>query len=121
MAITDLIRIPGGINSGVRPAGQRTMLSLLGNPRGNYNQDCLPVTNTTLRDLMVTDRIGRGFRVTGLLPAVNSLKEVVAEIELQEPEVFEALGTAGMSCARFVRRSTTSISNHSWGRLSTSI
>jgi hypothetical protein len=39
----------------------------------------------------------------------------MAEIQQQEPEVYNALGTAGMQCARFVRNSTTTISNHSWG------
>jgi D-alanyl-D-alanine dipeptidase len=29
--------------------------------------------------------------------------------------VYRALGTAGMHCARYVRGSTTNISNHSWG------
>jgi hypothetical protein len=44
-----------------------------------------------------------------------SLREVMAEISQREPEGFEALGTAGMLCARRVRGSTSSISNHSWG------
>lgn len=117
-AITDLIDIPEGINDGVSSAKQRTMLSLLGNPRGSYNQTCRPVTNRNLAALMRTVSVGpraRPFPVTGLLPAVESLKEVLAEIERKEPAVFEALGTEGMQCSRFVRNSTTSISNHSWG------
>ncbi len=39
----------------------------------------------------------------------------MTDIRDEEPEVFEGLGTAGMLCARFVRGSTSSISNHSWG------
>jgi hypothetical protein len=114
MAITDLVDIPRDINQGVSSAKQRTMLSLLGNPRGSYDQTCRPVTNPVLLPLIVTDSIGP-FRVTGLLPAVELLKEVMADLRRQESEVFQALGTAGMHCARFVRGSTTSISNHSWG------
>jgi Putative peptidoglycan binding domain/D-alanyl-D-alanine carboxypeptidase len=67
-----------------------------------------------LSPLIVTDNVGP-FRATGLLPAIESLKEVMAEIKQQESEVYNALGTAGMQCARFVRNSTTTISNHSWG------
>jgi hypothetical protein len=114
MAITDLIAIPENINQGVSSAKQRTMLALLGNPRGSYNQTCRPVQNPVLLPLMVTDDVGP-FRVTGLRPAIESLKEVMADIRQQESQVFEALGTAGMQCARFVRNSTTTISNHSWG------
>ena len=114
MAITDLIDIPQDLNQRVSSAKQRTMLALLGNPRGSYDQTCRPVTNPMLLPLIVTDNVGP-FRVTGLLPAVDSLKEVMADIRQQDPEVFQVLGTAGMHCARFVRDSTTSISNHSWG------
>lgn len=114
MALTDLINIPPNINRNLNAARQITMLSLLGNPRGNYDQVCRPITNARLRNLIVTRNVGR-FRVTGLLPAVESLTEIMADIRNEKPEVFEGLGTAGMQCARFVRRSTSSISNHSWG------
>jgi hypothetical protein len=114
MAVTNLIDIPENMNQGVSAAKQRTMLALLGNPRGSYDQTCRPVQNPVLLPLIVTDNVGP-FRATGLLPAIESLKEVMAEIRQQEPVVFNALGTAGMQCARFVRNSTTTISNHSWG------
>lgn len=114
MAITDLINIPQNINQGLNSARQVTMLSLLGNPRGFYDQTCRGITNSRLRALLVTRSVGP-FRVTGLIPAVESLTEVMGDIKNEEPEVFEGLGTAGMHCARFVRGSTTSISNHSWG------
>lgn len=114
MSITDLIAIPTGINHGLNAARQITMLSLLGNPRGNYDQVCRPITHPTLKDLVVTKSVGN-FRVTGLSPAVDSLIEVVADIKNEKPEVFDALGTAGMLCARHVRGSNSSISNHSWG------
>ena len=114
MAITDLIPIPAQINSGLNAARQLTMKALLGVPRGNFTNDCLPVTNSVLKALVVSDDVGR-FRVTGLKPAVESLKEVVADIHQQQPEIFNALGTAGMLCARLVRGSHSSISNHSWG------
>ncbi len=114
MAITDLISIPNNINPGVSPARQLTMKTLLGIPRGNFNQDCQPVTNLVLKNLVTTDDVGP-FKVTGLGPAVESLKQVIADIRTEEPEVFAGLGSSGMLCARFVRGSHVSISNHSWG------
>lgn len=114
MALTDLIPIPDGINPGLNAARQITMKSLLGNPRGNYTEDCLPVTNPVLRNLIRTDNVGP-FSVTGLSPAIDSLKEVMQDIREEAPDVFAGLGTAGMLCARLVRDSRTAISNHSWG------
>lgn len=114
MAITDLIPIPAGINPGVNAARQMTMKALLGNPRGSYSRDCKPVTNPALLSMMRTEDVGP-FRVTGLGPAVESLRLVFADIQEEEREVFDGLGTAGMLCARLVRGSAVSISNHSWG------
>ena len=112
--ITDLIPIPGGINAGLNAARQVTMKALLGTPRGNFTSDCQPVTNPILRSLVRTADVGP-FRVTGLAPAVDSLREVMAEIRTIEPEVFAGLGSSGMLCARLVRGSAVSISNHGWG------
>lgn len=114
MAITDLIRIPDNINPGLNAARQVTMKTLLGNPRGSFTRDCMPITNPNLRALVTTADVGP-FRVTGLAPAVDSLRQVLNDIHQQEREVFAGLGSAGMLCARLVRGSAVSISNHSWG------
>ena len=114
MALTDLIPIPQNINTGLNSAKQLTMKSLLGTPRGSFNQDCQPVTNQVLKNLIRTEDVGP-FTVSGLAPAVDSLKEVLSDIRQEQPEVFAVLGTAGMLCARLMRNSFTSISNHAWG------
>lgn len=114
MAITDLIPTPATINAGLNAARQLTMKTLLGSPRGSFGTDCQPVTNPTLRNLIRTDDAGP-FKVTGLAPAVSSLKEVFTDIHQEEPAVFAGLGSSGMLCARLVRGSASSISNHSWG------
>ncbi|MGE0225929.1 MAG: peptidoglycan-binding protein [Acetobacteraceae bacterium] len=114
MSLTRLVPIPSGINIGVTAARQATMLSLLGNPRGSYDQTCQAVTNATLTSLITSADVGP-FPVRGLAPAVESLMRVMRDIRAEAPEIHAALGTVGMLCARFVRGSTTSISNHSWG------
>src|SRR5712671_7442184 len=70
MPITALIAIPANINPGLNAARVITMTSLLGNPRGDFTNDCLPVTNPGLRNLISTEDVGP-FRVTGLAPAVS--------------------------------------------------
>lgn len=114
MPITDLIPIPAGINAGLNGARQLTMTTLMGTPRGNFTKDCQPVTNPTLRALITTANVGP-FTVTGLKPALDSLREVLAEIQQQQPQVFSGISNAGMLCARLIRGSASSISNHSWG------
>jgi len=113
MAITDLIPIPQNINTGLNSARQMTMKSLLGAPRGSFNDNCQPVTNAVLKSMIRTVDVGP-FRVTGLVPAIDSLKEVLADIQNEQPAVFAGLDTAGMLCARLMRNSPN-ISNHAWG------
>lgn len=105
---------PETINGGLTPVSNDFMLATFGPPRSSYNTLCQEPTNPRLRRNLVLDTVGP-FRVTGLLPAVLSLKAVMADIAREQPRVYRALGTAGMLCCRYVRGSTTSISNHSWG------
>lgn len=114
MAITDLTDIPRGINQGVSSAKQTTMLSVLGSPRGAYDDTCQEVTNPRISELIVTKDVGP-FRARGLAPAIEALTTIFAEIKQEQSEVYAGLGTAGMLCARLVRGSTSAISNHSWG------
>lgn len=102
------------LNGTLRGARNTTMLKVLGNPRGDFSQRCQPVTNERLRSLVVTEDVGP-FRATGLRPAVRTLRAIFADVKTAEPDIYGRLGTAGMLCVRFVRGSTSAISNHSWG------
>ncbi|MBC4017977.1 peptidoglycan-binding protein [Siccirubricoccus deserti] len=102
------------LNGPLRGARNKTMLAVFGSPRGSFSQKCQPVTNERLRSLIVTEDVGP-FRVTGLRPAVRTLRTIFADVKAAEPDIHGRLGTAGMLCARFVRDSTSAISNHSWG------
>lgn len=115
MSLTTKVAIPAGINPGVSSAKQVTMLSLLGSPRKNFDEHCRPVEqNAKLAQLIKTDDVGP-FRATGLIPALASLKLVFADVKTANRPLYDAVGSAGMFCARLVRGSTHSISNHSWG------
>lgn len=114
MSLTDLIPVPKNVNQNVSAARQLTMKALLGNPRSFYSKDCLPVTNAKLKAMIKTASVGP-FKVTGLNLAVDSLKQVMDDIKIEKPAIYQALGTVGMLCARLVRGSASSISNHSWG------
>ena len=73
------------------------------------------MTNNALAKRMVSGVDVGPFNVTGFGLAVESLKEVMADIKQQQREVYDALSSAGMLCCRLVRGSKSSISNHSWG------
>lgn len=107
---------PGTINRGVNAVSNGFMLAALGTPlvNGGYTSLCQMPTLPKLRRNIVTDTIGP-FRVTGLVPAVLSLKAIMADIRAEQPAAYAGLGTAGMLCCRLVRGSATSISNHAWG------
>jgi len=116
--MTRTVPVPEVLNIGpdgpLRSAKQATMLTLLGNPRVDLTADCQPVANPTLKTLMVTESVGP-FRVTGLRPAVASLRAVMAQIARDQPDIHAALGSAGMLCVRHVRGIPDAISNHAWG------
>lgn len=114
LSLTRLVPIPVGVNRGLSGAGNALMLDTFGAPRHAYGGDCRPVTNAALKARIVTGAVGP-FRATGFDLAVASLAAIMVDIKVAEPEVYAALGSAGMLCARLVRGSVSAISNHSWG------
>ncbi|MEM9319508.1 MAG: M15 family metallopeptidase [Pseudomonadota bacterium] len=91
------------------------MLDVLGHPGPALNPNtCQSITNPDLRAILETRNVGP-FTVTMIAPAIASLDRIMRRLEEDEPQIYAALGTAGTVCARNVRGSTTSISNHSWG------
>lgn len=104
---------PQDINSGLHACRASTLRALLGEPRSSYGTDCRPVTGP-FRARVQTRDFGT-FRASGLDTALESLAKVLARIKSADPELWEALGTEGMVCARRIRGSATAVSNHSWG------
>lgn len=101
-------------NKNITQPRNRVMMELLGPPRDNYSTDCQPVTNPRLKSLMETRQIGP-IKVTMLKPALDSLERILARLKETDPDIHAKVGTAGAICARFIRGSNTSVSNHSWG------
>ncbi len=101
-------------NKGITQPRNRTMLSILGQPRGQYGTDCQGITNPKLKALVETRQVGP-IRVTMLKPALDSLERIAAKLKETEPDLHDALGTAGGLCVRLIRGSRSSISNHSFG------
>jgi hypothetical protein len=105
---------PGQVNSGLSACRPSTLRRLLGEPRDDYGPECRPVTNKALKARIVTRPVGP-FRVTGLDVAVASLARVLEAVRQADPAAYASIGSAGMLCARLVRGSKRTVSNHAWG------
>ncbi|MEP3276879.1 MAG: peptidoglycan-binding protein [Stappiaceae bacterium] len=110
---TKVIPIPDDINDGLSSAKNSTMLQVLGMPRDSVDRKCRTATNDPVKSLLTTKSVGP-FRVTGIKPAVASLKSVLALVKNEHPNVIASLETAGMHCVRKIAGSNK-LSNHSWG------
>jgi hypothetical protein len=112
-----IVEHPGrsAMNTGLSPCRASTLRQLLGEPRPqqDYSEVCKAPTGP-VRLRMTTARVGP-IRVTGLSVAVESLQRAFEAFGRAEPAAFEAVGSAGMLCVRFVRGSNRTLSNHSWG------
>ena len=101
-------------NRGIVQPRNKTMLELLGSPRDSFSSDYQPMTNPTLKALIETRKVGP-IEVTMVRPALDNLQRVLDRLKKSDPDIYAKVGTAGALCARLIRGSSSSISNHSWG------
>lgn len=114
-AMTEVMKLAKArFNKGISQPRNRIMLEVLGTPRNTKTVNCSGVTQPRLKALLETRQVGP-IRVTMLKPALESLERIVAKLKETEPDIHDALGTAGALCARLIRGSRSSWSNHSWG------
>jgi len=102
------------LNEGMTVASPNFLEGLLGRPRPDLSDDCQPMTNPALRELLVIEEVGP-IRVQMLEPAVESLRRVFTEIRRADPDLYERIGTAGSLCVRQIRGTRDRLSSHSFG------
>lgn len=103
------------INGGLTSPKNVFMMNLLGTP-GKKSENCSNVTNPELKANMVYGvRITPSMRVSGLKPAIETLRAIFAQVKAADPRLYNECRTAGMLCCRLQRGSDTLFSNHSWG------
>ncbi|KPF79639.1 hypothetical protein IP88_01770 [alpha proteobacterium AAP81b] len=106
-----------GINQGLTTPTASFLLQELGNPREDYTGECQNPTNPAFKKLVATRDVGP-FRATGLIPALESLKAVLADVRNELPELHDSLSSEGMLCCRFRKINGKAVappSSHSWG------
>jgi hypothetical protein len=111
----DRVPIPpkDAMNTGLSPAKESTMLAKFGKP-GQLTKNCSDPSAKFKKRLKFSVDVGP-FKVSGLDFAVESLKQIFAEVQQQVPDVFAAVKSDGMLCVRHRRKSLLLFSNHSFG------
>ena len=113
--LRDRVPIPpkDTINTNLSSATEKIMLRKFGNP-GALTKDCSAATGRIKARIKSGVDVGP-FKVSGLDFAVESLRQIFAEVEEKRPHVFKEVKTAGMLCVRHRRSNPARFSNHSWG------
>jgi hypothetical protein len=105
---------PDTINTRCHPARVSTMSTSLGRPRPTGPECRNDRASPQVRALLETRDVGP-FRITGIRPFLDVVQRICRRVEMGNPALYAALGTAGVLCVRFVRGSTATPSNHCWG------
>ncbi|SHN13095.1 M15 family metallopeptidase [Roseibium suaedae] len=101
-------------NEGFTVASPSFLQDLLGLPREGLTDDCQSATNPALKDLLKTENVGP-IDARMLEPALVSLRQVFANVQVFEPELYARIKSAGSLCVRRIRGSITSASSHAYG------
>jgi len=114
-SLSDRIPIPpkDTMNTGLSPAMAKTMLNKLGKP-GALTKDCSAPLGKFKKRVKFGVDVGP-FKVSGLDFAVESLRQIFAEVKVELPDVFAQVKTEGMLRVRRRRKAPLLFSNHSFG------
>src|SRR3954447_14875037 len=113
--LSDRVPIPpkDTTNIGLSSATEAVMLKKFGKP-GKLTEDCSDPVGKFKKRVKFGVDVGP-FKVSGLDFAVESLRQIFAEVQVQMPDVFSQVKTEGMLCVRHRRKSALLFSNHSFG------
>ncbi len=101
-------------NEDLTVAGPAFLRELFGLPREDLTDDCQPLTNPALAAMVATEDAGP-IRARMLRPALVSLRQVFANVQVFEPELYERIESAGSLCVRRIRGAERAASAHAYG------
>lgn len=106
--------LPAHVNIDLNPSRSAINAALIGMPRGHFTNIAAEPEDPEFRQALETADLGP-FTVTGLAPAVRSLRAIITDISLELPQYYDRLGCAEMQACRLVKGSQSIISSHAWG------
>lgn len=109
-----LIASRRNVNRGLSVASPSFLEGFLGRPRETLSDDCEPMTNPKLKELLIVEQVGP-ITVQMLRPALDSLKRVFERVKATDQDLYDRISTAGSLCVRRIRGTTSSTSTHSFG------
>jgi hypothetical protein len=102
------------VNPGINVASPTFLEQFLGRPREVLSDNCEPMTNPKLKDLLVLENVGP-IRVRMLQPAADSIKRVFAKVKAVDPDLYARINTSGSLCVRQIRGTRGRTSTHAFG------
>lgn len=102
------------INTGLTVPSPSFLLEMFGPPREVLSDDCEPMTNPKLVEMLVTEDVGP-IRVNMLRPAIESIRNVFEKVRATDQDLYDRISTAGALCVRRIRGSQSSVSSHAFG------
>lgn len=102
------------INTGLTVPSPSFLLEMFGPPREVLSDDCEPMTNPRLVEMLVTEDVGP-IRVNMLRPAIESIRNVFEKVRATDEDLYNRISTAGALCVRRIRGSQSSVSSHAFG------
>ena len=90
------------------------LIEMFGLPREQLSDDCEPMTNPKLKEMLITGDVGP-IRVSMLRPAVESMTRVFEKVKAVDVDLYNRISTAGALCVRRIRGSQSSVSTHAFG------
>ncbi|WP_417689066.1 M15 family metallopeptidase [Roseibium sp.] len=101
-------------NEGLTLATPSFLQQLIGLPREELTDDCQSATNSKLNGLLKTEDVGP-IKARMLEPALVSIRQIFANVQVFEPELYNRIKSAGSLCVRRIRGSIASASSHAYG------
>jgi hypothetical protein len=102
------------VNEQLTTATPSFLEDLLGRPREVLSDNCEPMTNETLKAMLVVEDVGP-IKVQMLRPAVDSMRRVFEKVRATDEDLYNRISTAGSLCVRRIRGSQASLSSHAFG------
>lgn len=102
------------VNKGLEVASPNYLEEKLGRPREVLSDTCEAMTNEALKAKLVLEEVGP-IKVRMLMPAVESLRRVFANVERADPDLYARINTSGSLCVRRIRGTQDRLSTHSYG------
>jgi hypothetical protein len=102
------------INEGLSVSNPSFLVEMFGFPREELSDDCEPMTNPKLKEMLITGDVGP-IRVSMLRPAVDSMTRVFEKVKQVDVDLYNRISTAGALCVRRIRGSKSSVSTHAFG------